>query len=123
MASQNAEQQTADEVSVTVIRTGGIAGIRREWRAEPPADEAPRWIALIEVCPWDAEVDASGPAADRFVWGIHARCGPQERGAELPDSEVHGPWRELVDEVRRAAREPAGRPEAPQEPKRPRRIP
>ena len=67
-------------VSVTVVRTGGFAGIRREWRAQPPADEAPRWIALIRECPWDAE-DAQCPPAqpDRFVWRIDARLAQAEK--------------------------------------------
>ena len=42
--------------------------------------------------------DAGG--ADRFVWNIEAHCGPQQKQAELPDREVQGPWRELVDQVR-----------------------
>jgi hypothetical protein len=87
-------------VSVTVVRTGGFAGIRREWRAQPPADEAPRWIALIRECPWDAE-DAQCPPAqpDRFVWRIDARLGETAHRTELPESHLHGPWRTLVAEV------------------------
>lgn len=108
------------DVAVTVTRTGGIAGIRREWHTEPPAEEAPRWIALIEGCPWDAVVAASGRGGDRFVWRIHARCGPEERGAELPDSEMLGPWRDLVDEVREADREPVSRANEPDATRRPR---
>ncbi|MET0736177.1 MAG: protealysin inhibitor emfourin [Microbacterium sp.] len=106
--SGQAEHSQPLLVAVTVVRTGGIAGTRREWRAEPPAEEAPRWIELIEECPWDAAVELSASrGADRFVWRIDARCGPRERGAELPDSAVHGPWRELVDHVRAAGAGPA----------------
>lgn len=90
-------------VSVRVVRSGGIAGMRREWHADPPAEETPRWIALIEDCPWEAVVDCSALGGDRFVWRIDAQCGPEEHGAELPDSEVQGPWRDLVDAVREAA--------------------
>jgi len=107
---ESSEAESADlsgAVSVTVVRTGGVAGTRREWRAEPPADEAPRWIELIEGCPWDAVIEVSMTGADRFVWRIDARCGPDERDAELPDSEMRGPWRDLVEEVRQSAGVPA----------------
>lgn len=89
-------------VSVTVTRTGGFAGIRREWHTEPPEEEVPRWVALIDGCPWDAVIERTGPGADQFVWRITARCGPEEKGAELPESRLQGPWRDLVDEVRSA---------------------
>jgi hypothetical protein len=102
----------AQPVEVAVKRTGGFAGMTKQWRAEPPADEASVWIDLIAQCPWDAPssvVPARGDAADgrppagadRFTWWIRARCGEQdEREAELPDDEVVGAWRELVDAVR-----------------------
>lgn len=85
-------------VAVTVTRTGGVAGIRRRWSAEPPEREAARWITLIEECPWGVVVTTAG--ADRFVWQIHAICGPEEREALLGDQQVDGPWRDLIDEVR-----------------------
>ncbi|MDY0909084.1 protealysin inhibitor emfourin [Microbacterium sp. CFBP9034] len=106
-------------IEVAVTRTGGFAGLTRQWRAEPPPAEAPQWITLIAQCPWDAaspdpvedQGSADGPegplgpepgrGADRFVWWIHARCGEaDEREAELPDDAVVGAWRELVDAVR-----------------------
>lgn len=90
-------------VEITVVRTGGIAGMRREWRAVAEGDDASRLVTLIEGCPWDAVTDSCDPSrsgADRYVWRIDARCGPDERTAELPDSAVEGPWRELVDTVR-----------------------
>lgn len=99
--SDDPDAETA--VAVTVTRTGGIAGMRREWTAEPPDDEAPRWIALIDGCPWDAVAEYAGPDSDRFMWRIHAQCGPDERDARLADAQVRGPWRDLVDEVRQAA--------------------
>ena len=90
-------------VIVTVTRTGGIAGLRRMWRAEAGADDASPWITLIEGCPWDAlRFERFAAGADRFMWSVDARCGPQERQAELADSAVQGPWRELIDAVRDA---------------------
>jgi hypothetical protein len=104
----------AQPVEVAVKRTGGFAGMTKQWRAEPPADEASVWIDLIAQCPWDApdslaaepargeSEDGRPPAgADRFTWWIHARCGEdEEREAELPDAALVGAWRELVEAVR-----------------------
>ena len=92
-------------VTVTVTRTGGIAGLRRKWRAEAGEDDADTWIALIGECPWDAvQLQRFAAGADRFMWSIDAQCGPDEqRQAELADSDVQGPWQELIDAVREAA--------------------
>ncbi len=73
----------APPVEVAVKRTGGFAGMTKQWRAEPPADEASIWIDLIAQCPWDAPDSlAPGPArgesedgrppagADRFTWWV-----------------------------------------------------
>jgi len=96
-----------DDASVTiaVIRSGGIAGMRRAWRAEPAPADAPHWVALIDDCPWDEP--APGPiGADQFTWRIVARCETREsavadeRAASLPDHGLQGPWRALVEEVR-----------------------
>lgn len=94
---------TAQAVVVTVIRSGGIAGRRRQWRAQPAPDDTPRWKTLVDSCPWD---DAGGESAgaDRFVWIIRVADGRvPPREAELPDSRLDGPWRELVEAVRAAA--------------------
>jgi hypothetical protein len=98
----------ADDAGVTiaVIRSGGIAGMRRAWRAEPAPSEVPHWAALIDDCPWDDPApDPVG--ADRFMWRIVARWDtpraadtPRERTAALPDHVLEGPWLALVDEVR-----------------------
>lgn len=95
-------------VVVRVERTGGIAGLRRAWTAEPPPDDAPRWIELIDGCPWDSADDGM-PArgADRYQWDIVARLADEPpRHAEMPDDRLEGPWRELVDEVRAFRRPP-----------------
>ena len=93
------------EVAVTVTRTGGFAGLRRTWHAQPDTADAPQWIALIDGCPWDsADPTRAVPpmGADRFVWHVDARCGGASRKAALADPEVRGPWRELIDAVRSA---------------------
>lgn len=89
-------------IVIVVIRTGGIAGRRRHWQVEPPRDESPRWVTLIEECPWDAPV-AESRGADRYVWSIRVRTPEDSRERDLPDGELSGPWRELVEAVRGAA--------------------
>ncbi|MGD2204755.1 protealysin inhibitor emfourin [Microbacterium maritypicum] len=93
---------TDAQVAIAVVRTGGIAGIRRQWRVEAAPDDAVHWIDLIDRCPWDQETDA-GSGADRFVWSIRARTPSERRERELPDSELDGPWRALVEAVRAAS--------------------
>ncbi|MEI3843125.1 MULTISPECIES: protealysin inhibitor emfourin [Microbacterium] len=92
---------SASAVVVIVIRTGGIAGIPRRWRAMPAPDEEERWISLVERCPWDAP-DRDEPGADRFRWRIEARTPAGRRERELPETQLDGPWRTLVDAVREA---------------------
>ncbi|WP_159502185.1 protealysin inhibitor emfourin [Microbacterium sp. 18062] len=94
-------ERAEGRVVVSVVRSGGIAGLRRRWRAAPPEAEAARWVALIDRCPWDA---SSPPArgADRYVWSIHARTPDGDCRRELTDAEMRGAWRELVDAVRAA---------------------
>ncbi|GGD70382.1 protealysin inhibitor emfourin [Microbacterium murale] len=106
---------------IIVIRTGGVAGIRRRWQVEPPREEAPRWIELIDRCPWDAPdssessrsssgsplpspspSDSPPRGADRFVWSIQARTPAAQLERELPESALEGPWRQLVEAVRAA---------------------
>ncbi|WP_243228879.1 hypothetical protein [Microbacterium sp. CIAB417] len=41
-------------VTIVVVRTGGLAGLRRRWRVDAGADDADRWILLVRQCPWDA---------------------------------------------------------------------
>lgn len=100
-------------IAVTVTRTGGFAGMRRTWRAQPDRTEAPQWIALIDGCPWDAadpNRDIVPTGADRYMWHVDARCGDSAREAALADPEVQGPWRALIDAVREA--KSGGRPPA-----------
>jgi hypothetical protein len=93
---------TEARVVIVVVRTGGIAGIRREWQVEPEPAEAPEWIDMVDDCPWDDDADAAR-GADRFVWLIRVRTPEEKRERELPDSALVGPWRALVDAVRAAS--------------------
>jgi|SRR5690606_30169427 len=84
------------EVRIQVTRTGGVAGMRRGWSVE--SHESGRWEPLVAACPWDDEPASS--SADRFVWRIEVAAPPPVRAASLPETAVHGPWRELVERVR-----------------------
>ena len=89
-------------VVIVIVRTGGVAGIRRQWQVAPPPDKAPRWVALIEQCPWDAP-NPQQSGADRYIWSIRARTSSDLRERDVPDGALAGPWRDLVDAVRDAA--------------------
>lgn len=80
--------------TITVARTGGFAGMRREWAIEvTDVSAAQRWQPLVEACPWDDCPDDNRP--DGFVYTVRAA----EHIAVLPEHQVRGPWRRLVDEV------------------------
>jgi len=89
-------------VVVTVVRSGGIAGLHRRWAAEAGVDAAPHWIALVDDCPWhDPPPPTMG--ADRFMWRISVQqADADDRSVDLPEDAIIGPWRTLVDEVRSA---------------------
>lgn len=103
-AAQQSEPDDGPSIRIAVIRTGGIAGIRRRWQVEPAHDEVSHWIELIDRCPWeDPNPEQSG--ADRYVWSIQARTPEARRERDLPESALDGPWRLLVDAVRAAGTE------------------
>lgn len=91
-----------ERIAIVVVRSGGIAGLSKQWRAEPDPARAPHWRALVESCPWDAAPETEG--ADRYQWRIEVQRGDTAvHEARLGEAQVQGPWRALVDEVRRAA--------------------
>lgn len=104
MPRRDVDDDDTVDIVVRVVRSGGFAGMRKEWTAEPAHDQASVWITLIEDCPWDAASHTPRPdGADRFVWVIEATCQRDERSVRLSDGEMHGPWRALVDAVREFA--------------------
>ena len=93
-------------VEVTVVRTGGFAGITRRWGVTAPPQAAAHWIELVDDCPWDACAPGRRGApdgADRFSWSVRATLPGARRRAELTESEASGPWRTLIDAVREAS--------------------
>ena len=117
--SEPGSQPDPPAVAVTVVRTGGFAGIPREWHVEADASDAPGWVVLIEQCPWERCVQADAASgADRFTWELSATHGARRHWAELAEQQVTGPWRDLIDAVRQASgRSGTGAPSAaPPEP-------
>jgi hypothetical protein len=96
-------------MKIIVQRSGGLAGMKRTWTVRPvPPEDTDRWQSLIEACPWDAVTGIGGAAGqpDRFMYSIRA----DRRRAVLPERELKGPWRDLV-ECARAAAEKAAPPD------------
>jgi len=93
---------------VTVQRTGGFAGLTRTWQVDVDAEpDAESWLVLIDELPWGQADDAPSTQRDRFIWLISAGTRPAKE-ATLPEQQVTGPWRELVDRVRRTSEAEAG---------------
>ncbi|KRE80017.1 protealysin inhibitor emfourin [Arthrobacter sp. Soil763] len=91
-------------MKITVQRSGGIAGMERVWSVQALTDDdRNQWAPLVEACPWDElpgrDATGSAPQPDRFVYRIRAG----QRRATLPERELVGPWRTLVDCTRAAA--------------------
>lgn len=89
-------------VAVVVRRTGGIAGVPRQWAAHPAPDDG-RLTHLVARCPWHEVPPEEPSGADRFAWQVTVRWDTDdERHAALPDRAVLGPWRDLIEAVRNA---------------------
>lgn len=96
-------------MKITVRRTGGVAGLTATWQVrveeQPDRDE---WIRLVETLPWPERPAADGHKAgrpveqaqpDRFIYVIRV----SRRRITLPERQLDGAWRELVQRVRQAA--------------------
>lgn len=97
---------------VTVVRSGGFAGLRQEWHADVGDDDWDDWMPLIQACPWRF-VPNDPTSLDRYVWRIEVRATRLRRSATVPDSYLDGPWRELVSRVQSARPEPNRAPTSP----------
>jgi hypothetical protein len=99
MARRKDDPDTPSRAALTilVVRSGGFAGISQQWRVEAH-DDAEQWLELVRACPWGA-VGRDTESRDRFVWRIEARAPRKVRTASVPDAQLVGPWRTLVDRV------------------------
>lgn len=92
-----------DTFTILVVRTGGIAGLRREWSVNSVDAPEVDWWPLVDACPWDTAAPQP-PMPDRFVWRIEAHTATCDRRATVGDNNLVGAWRELVDQVRSVGR-------------------
>lgn len=77
-------------ITVRVIRSGGVAGITREWTVRLEEDV---WNRLLDDAP-----DPQAGREDRFVYRVRA----SRHEVVIPESRLDGAWRELVERARRA---------------------
>ncbi|UYO96856.1 hypothetical protein OED01_14830 [Microbacterium sp. M28] len=87
-------------MTIVVVRSGGFAGLRREWRVDAGDDDADRWLLLVEACPWD---DGSRPVS-----------GPDTRAEDAPEQDGSEPGGAASPTA--PARRGAARPEPAPEP-------
>jgi hypothetical protein len=110
-------------VNITVVRSGGFAGLRRTWHVDvdaQPRSVVEEWLQVVDACPWSEAVDLDGDGVpDRFVFVITVDSVPaasvpsgsdSELRATLPETRVVGPWRQLVERVQSADRADTKRP-------------
>ncbi|MET3809010.1 protealysin inhibitor emfourin [Arthrobacter sp. UYEF3] len=91
-------------MKISVQRSGGIAGMKRVWSVQAVTpDDRSQWQPLVEACPWDELPAGNTARPDRYIYRIRAG----ERRATLPEQDLIGPWRILVDTMRAAAESPA----------------
>jgi hypothetical protein len=89
-------------LTVLVVRSGGVAGIQREWRAAGTDDEL---ATAVSACAWDQAPASPGSGRDGFSWIISVESD-QPATVSLSEADIDGPWKSLVDLVKsRATRE------------------
>lgn len=93
-------------VAVTIVRSGGFAGLTRRWAVTAPPADAEQWITLVDECPWDDDRDGTPDGADRFAWSVQATLPDASLRADLTETQASGPWRTLIDAVREASDDP-----------------
>jgi hypothetical protein len=87
-------------MKVTVVRSGGFAGLTSNWEVViDDQDDRDSWMELIESLPWQ-----STPRARQLPDGYSYRITCSRHRITLPEQQLTGTWRELVDRVREAAK-------------------
>ncbi|MCQ1948997.1 MULTISPECIES: protealysin inhibitor emfourin [Arthrobacter] len=82
-------------MKLVVVRSGGFAGMQRTWSTQVSSEEAQeRWLPLLSDPP-----EAPDSEPDRFMYEISV--GPT--AVTIPERQVKGRWRELVERARAGA--------------------
>ncbi|RFA09885.1 hypothetical protein B7R54_12235 [Subtercola boreus] len=93
------------QVAVTVVRTGGFAGLKRTWEAtadDPSTVDV--WLGYVDALPWGKPPQQDPHSADRFVYRIVIAVRSEVRHDQtLPESALTGGWRDLVERVQHEA--------------------
>ncbi len=91
------------EVKLTIVRSGGFAGLSRQWSAVIDPQE-PEWEELLTRIPRDDVANDTGQR-DRFVYLVTCEPPTAERPywqCEVPEGQFTGPWQDLLERVRAA---------------------
>jgi hypothetical protein len=86
------------ELTITVARSGGFAGLTRTWSLSAALDESEELLDLVKACPWRS-ARSDTVSRDRFVYLITVRAPRTRRTATVPESSLTGPWKSLVERV------------------------
>ena len=82
-----------------MVRSGGIAGLSSTWEVTiDDRDDRDSWIELIDRLPW-RDTPRARQQPDRYSYRI--QCSRHR--ITLPEHQLTGPWRELVDRVQQAS--------------------
>ncbi|MEO7124489.1 MAG: protealysin inhibitor emfourin [Lacisediminihabitans sp.] len=86
-------------MKVSVVRSGGFAGTTKSWEVSiDDLGDRESWLALIDRLPWDdTPVERQKP--DAFSYRI--QCSTHR--IVLPEHQLVGHWRELVERVQKAS--------------------
>ena len=86
-------------MKISVVRSGGFAGLITSWVIVIPKDDE-EWRNLVRDLPWDEE-GVVAPNPDRYVYRIRV----SRRQITLPEQQIDGAWRTLVERVIKSAEE------------------
>ncbi|RFA13837.1 hypothetical protein B7R22_11470 [Subtercola boreus] len=104
-ADTSGPRDESPQVAVTVVRTGGFAGLKRTWEAtadDPSTVDV--WLGFADSLPWGATPREDPRSVDRFVYRIVIAVHSEVRHeTTLPESALTGRWRDLVDRVQQQA--------------------
>lgn len=82
-------------MKISVVRSGGFAGLTNTWEISIDGlDDRDAWLELIDRLPWQ-ETASERQRPDTYSYRI--QCSTHQ--ITLPEHQLTGPWRELVDRV------------------------